>query len=404
MNIVFYTEWEISPNTGGIGRVTSILTDYFRHRYEWKVFALFAKSVPPLYAKTEVDGEYRGRLHDRFGLRKGIRENSRQAAEYIKENRIDVVIVQTSMDVPGRLRKALRRIGYDTKIISCLHFAPGTDIFLNKLSDIRNVRICSSSGIKTIAKSVFSAIYNPLITQLTKRCYRNAYRFSDRVLLLSDSYKDSFCEFSGVKDRKKLLVMHNPLSFSSSIPVSKLNDKRPVALVVGRLSEYEKRISRILSIWRAFETRNPDTVWQLKIVGNGGSLSEYKKQSKKLGLKRCSFEGEQSPVPYYEESSLFLMTSAFEGFPMTLLEAQQFGCVPIVMNTFSSLPEIVTDKRNGIIVADKDEMQFLFAIERLTSDNDEWHRLAANAVKDCQRFSQDEMCTKWKNLIVDMTK
>lgn len=404
MNIAFYAEWEISPYTGGIGRVTSILTDCFRHQYGWKVYALFAKTVPPSFSKTEVDGECQGRLHDRFGVRRDIGRNTRRAAEYIKEKRVDVVIVQTSMDVPMRLRAELKRIGSDAKIITCLHFAPGTDIFLNKLSDIKKVSPFSTNGIKTILKSVFSVVYNPLITQLTKQCYRRAYHFSDFVFLLSDSYKDTFCKFSGVRDRQKLMAMPNPLSFNRFLPETELKNKKPIALVVGRMSEYQKRISRILSIWKNFEKRNPDSIWQLKIVGDGASLSDYKKQSVELGLKRCHFEGSQPPVPYYEESSLFLMTSAFEGLPMTLLEAQQFGCVPIVMNAFSSLPEIVADRKNGIIVENNDEQQFLSAIERLTADKDEWEKLASNAIKDCQHFSQDSICTKWKQIITDMAK
>ncbi|MCH5311505.1 MAG: glycosyltransferase [Prevotella sp.] len=404
MNIAFYTEWEISPYTGGIGRVTSILTDCFRHQYGWKVFAIYAKTIPASFSKTEVDGECQGRLHDRFGVRRDIGRNTGRAAEFIKENHVDVVIVQTSMDVPMRLRTALHRIGYDTKIITCLHFAPGTDIFLNKLSDIRKVKPFSANGIKTILKVVFSVVYNPLITQLTRRCYQKAYCFSDLVLLLSESYKEEFCKFSGVRDQKKLMAMPNPLSFNNYLPESELKNKKPVALVVGRMSEYQKRISRILSVWGEYEKRNPDSTWHLKIVGDGASLPEYKRQSMELGLKRCCFEGAQAPIPYYEESSLFLMTSAFEGLPMTLLEAQQFGCVPIVMNAFSSLPEIVTDRRNGIIVDNGDAKQFLSAIEELAADSDEWHRLAVNAIKDCQHFSQDSICAKWKKLIEEVTK
>lgn len=404
MNIAFYTEWEISPYTGGIGRVTSILTDCFRHQYGWKVYAMYAKAISPSLSKTEVDGECMGRLHDRFGVRREIGRNTKRAAEFIKEKHVDAVIVQTSMDVPMRLRAALHCIGYDTRIISCLHFAPGTDIFLNKLSDVRKVKPFSANGMKTVLKSVFSVVYTPLITQLTKRCYRRAYRFSDFVFLLSESYKDAFCKFSGVREQRRLMTMSNPLSFNTFLPESGLKEKKAVALVVGRMSEYEKRISRILSVWKAFEERNPDSTWLLKIVGDGVSLPDYKRQSAVLGLKRCRFEGAQSPVPYYEESRLFLMTSAFEGFPMTLLEAQQFGCVPIAMNAFSSLPEIVTDRRNGIIVANGDERQFLSAIEDLAADSAKWHGLAVNAIKDCRHFSQDAICSKWKQIIEEMTK
>ena len=37
------------------------------------------------------------------------------------------------------------------------------------------------------------------------------------------------------------------------------------------------------------------------------------------------------------------MTSAFEGFPNTVVEAQSFGCVPFLFNTFSIAPWMVND-------------------------------------------------------------
>lgn len=404
MNIAFYTEQEITPYTGGIGRVTTILTDCFRRQYRWKVYSLFADVVPASFTKAEVDGICQGRLHDRFGFRHETKRNVRRASMFIKENKVDVVIVQTSMDVPMRLRLAMQRIGYDARIIACLHFAPGTDIFPNKLSDIKDVPVFSAKGLKIILKSVFSVIYNPIITQLTKRCYRRAYRFSDMVCLLSESYKEQFCRFSGIYEQRKLMAMPNPLSFKYDFQESELEKKKAVALVVGRMSEGQKKISRILSIWKELECKHPDLDWELKIVGGGDSLSDYKNLAGKLGLSRCTFEGIQDPVPYYKESKLFLMTSAFEGFPMTLVEAQQFGCVPIVMDAFTSLREIISDGRNGIIVENNNEDSFLDALVGLASDENMWRGMAVNAMADCQRFSQDRVCAKWEKTIERMTR
>lgn len=402
MNIAFYTEQEITPYTGGIGRVTSILTEYFRHHFGWRVYSLYADQVS--YDKVTVDGACQGRLHDRWGIRRGIRANVQQAARFLQTHQVDVVIVQTSTDVPGRLRRALQQVGYDVKVITCLHFAPGKDIFLNHLNDLKDVSPFSKQGLKIVLKSVLSVLYNPLITHLTRKCYRRAYQYSDGVYLLSKSYQEDFCAFSGVCDRKKLYTMSNPLSFSVNVPASALEHKKPVALVVGRMSEFQKRISVILSVWHQFEQAHPDSEWQLKIVGGGSSLVDYQQQAKRLGLKHCHFEGVQDPIPYYQESSLFLMTSAFEGLPMTLIEAQQFGCVPVVMNAFSSLADVVSDGRNGRVVENENESAFLTTLEELTENPNQWHQLATNALHDCQRFSQEAICTQWKKNLEELVK
>jgi glycosyltransferase involved in cell wall biosynthesis len=65
-----------------------------------------------------------------------------------------------------------------------------------------------------------------------------------------------------------------------------------------------------------------------------------------MGLKRVNFEGYRNPQPFYKRASIFVMTSANEGFPMTLIEAQQNGCVPVVMNSFSALREIIQNNIN----------------------------------------------------------
>ena len=67
--------------------------------------------------------------------------------------------------------------------------------------------------------------------------------------------------------------------------------------------------------------------------------------------------GKQSPQSYYLNSSIFLMTSDYEGWGMTITEAQQFGCIPIVLNTFASLQDLIANGENGFIVDSVDEMK-----------------------------------------------
>lgn len=404
MNILFYTEWNITPNSGGIGRVTAILTDYFRRHYGWKVYSIYSARYQHKCEETDTDGSVQLRLHDRFGLRKRVKANYPSAANFVVGNKIDVVVIQSSMEVSRHLRQSLRKQNYEVKIITCLHFAPGKDVFLTRLSDIKKADKLNRESLKIVVKALLSPVYNSLMIGLTKRGYRWAYRYSDRILVLSEKYKDSFSRFSGIADKGKLSVMPNPLSFEGNFKEEDRGNKKHTALVVGRLSEYEKRISVILTIWGEYEKRNPESDWQLVIVGEGVSLNDYKKQAEQLRLKRCSFKGQQNPIDYYRQSELFLMTSAFEGFPMTLVEAQQCGCVPIVMNSFLALPEIVTDGRNGIVVDSGDRAGFLNAILLLTDNSGQLKKMAESGMEDCQRFSQKTVCERWKRFLEEVCR
>lgn len=45
------------------------------------------------------------------------------------------------------------------------------------------------------------------------------------------------------------------------------------------------------------------------------------------------------------------MTSIYEGFPMTLLECQSFGVVPLLYNSFSAAVDIIDDGINGYLIS-----------------------------------------------------
>ena len=62
----------------------------------------------------------------------------------------------------------------------------------------------------------------------------------------------------------------------------------------------------------------------------------------------------KNPEPYYNEASIFMMTSSFEGWGLTLTEAQQYGCVPLAFRSFASLTDIITDKVNGFAIPNDD--------------------------------------------------
>lgn len=375
MRICFYTDQSISGMTGGIGRVTAVMTDYFRNHFGWKVYSIYAYPAKDDCILTDVDGSVCLRLHDRLSIRSDVRRNVKAAAEYLVKNDIDVLIVQTSLDVVAKIRE--RICNRDIKILSVLHFEPGRDEW-----------IWGKGGIK----GIFAPIRNAAIHNATVKAYRKAYIHGDGVFVLSDSYVEKYRKYAGLEGTDKLGVMPNPLSFVGQCGNVK---KQKDVLVVARMEEEQKRLSVILRLWTYLQ----DEGYRLVFVGEGQSLPYYKELAKTLKLKNVFFEGRQNPEPYYVRSRMFLMTSSFEGFPMTIVEAQQYGCVPVAYDAFSALSDVVTDRRNGIIVANEDEKCFVECVKELMHDDLLFEELSENAKTDCMRFSQDIICNKWKMII-----
>lgn len=384
MNICFYTDQTISGMTGGIGRVTQVMTEYFRQHFGWKVYSIYAKEAKADCVRTVVDGAVMLRLHDRFNLNRKVKANYAKAVDFIATNQVEVIIIQTSLDVVSKLRRALDHKGMpQVRILSVLHFAPGKDEWP-----------WSGGGLK----GLLAPLRNRFIHFATTEAYRSAYDHGEKVVLLSNNYIKEYQQYSGLKETSRLVAIPNCLSFNQTITDEERKQKKPIALVVARMEDVQKRISLILRMWKQVENRGSE--WQLQIVGDGPSLPMYKQMAAELGLKQVIFEGRQNPVPYYKEASLFLMTSSFEGFPMTLVEAAQFGCVPVVYDSFSSLSDVVTDGENGFVIPEGDELSYLDRMYQLMDDGDLLHSMSDKALEYCQRFSQATVCDMWRKILI----
>ena len=92
---------------------------------------------------------------------------------------------------------------------------------------------------------------------------------------------------------------------------------------------------------------------------------------------------------------IFMMTSDVEGFGMTLIEAMSAGCVPVAMDCYSALSDIVIDGYNGMIVP-KDDITFMFTeTGHIIANFDE---MSANARESVKRFDVVSVVDKWEEL------
>lgn len=74
----------------------------------------------------------------------------------------------------------------------------------------------------------------------------------------------------------------------------------------------------------------------------------------------------QNPF-FYLKSSIFLMTSRNDGWSNTLNEAMRLGCVPVVIDSFSAIDDIVCDEQDGIIIPQSsDETEITNLVEAIS--------------------------------------
>jgi glycosyltransferase involved in cell wall biosynthesis len=108
---------------------------------------------------------------------------------------------------------------------------------------------------------------------------------------------------------------------------------------------------------------------RLAIVGNGPIEGDVRDEIDRLGVgdhvRWFPYGG--SVGPHLAALDLFVLPSAWEALPLSLLEAMSCG-LPILATAVGGTPEVVTDGVNGRIVPHGDDLELAVALRELMSD------------------------------------
>ena len=224
----------------------------------------------------------------------------------------------------------------------------------------------------------------------------------DAYVFLTQAFANEYLKLSRGYNEKKIHAISNPLTYSSFYRMDEYESKEQIILFVGRIEEVSKRISYVLKLWGMIQKESVSKKWKLVIVGDGPDLQNAKKIAKEMDLQRISFEGYCNPKPYYEKSSIFVMTSASEGFGMTLLEAQQNGCVPLAMDTYTSLHDIIQDENNGFIIPENNFETYIYRLKELMTNKSLRKEMAENGIGSSKKYSIDMIVDQWEKLFNEL--
>jgi len=186
--------------------------------------------------------------------------------------------------------------------------------------------VCKTAGVGFVAHS-HSVFSQPL--RNARRYFADMpaiYRLSDAVVTLSEIDELYWSNFNDCVIRTV-----NPLPVSlDEVPVSELRGKN--VLWLGRVSE-EKRPHDALRIFKKVLESEPDA--KLFMVGSSpraAYMDSLYATVDDLGIRdsvvMCGFH--KDVQQFYANASVFLLTSEFEGYSMTLAESQSAG-LPCVM-------------------------------------------------------------------------
>ena len=136
------------------------------------------------------------------------------------------------------------------------------------------------------------------------------------------------------------------------------------------------------------------------IIGSGEDKEKLLNQKENLKLKRVTFiENTKNIKEYYEKASIYLMTSRFEGLPMTLIEAQSFG-LPIISYDIKTGPkDIVNNGEDGYLIENDNQNEFVNKFLELSQDREKIYKFSQKAYENSKRFKLDNIIKKWKEIL-----
>lgn len=332
-------------------------------------------------------------LHQYFcpSNRPASRENQQFLKRFIESEKVDVIINQSGINRP-QLELALS--AKDQCPVLSVHHNCLAGLMENHESIVRHT--LGQRGVpRWLQPKLLFRTLRLRSQHRTARMLERAALYGDTLVLLSGHFIMELQDFSNRISPGRVMVIPNPAPFKPDS--SALNEKQNEILYVGRLANGQKRLDRLLAVWKAVSPELPG--WRLSIVGDGPDKERIQDMASDLGFNNVYFHGKQDPVPYYRKARILLLTSDFEGFGMVLVEAQALGCVPVATRCFSAIDDVVHHGKNGLLAGKNDIDEFAAQIISLARDPVRWQQMAESGMEHIATFSPSLICDQWLQLI-----
>lgn len=210
----------------------------------------------------------------------------------------------------------------------------------------------------------------------------------DQFVVLTEEDR---CLWRGIEN---IEVIPNPLTIEATT-FSNLDAKRVIA--VGRYTT-QKGFDRLIKNWKMIAMSHPD--WKLTIFGDGRHKSKLQKlicDNKLAGIVEL-LPPTKDIIKEFVNSSIFVMTSRYEGQPLVLLEAMTTGLPAVVYAFRCGARESIIDGVDGFIVEEGDTKAFVEKVQILMDDIQLRRDMGQKGRINIQRFSETNIMPKWMRL------
>lgn len=366
---------------GGMERVLTIKANYFAEKLDYDVYIILTdgkgtKPFYPLSPKVQLI-----HLNLNFNTLWDKPLYKRYLTYVIKMHLYKKRLTQCLFEIrPDITVSMLRR---EINFINSIHDGSVKigELHINKLN-FRNLSEEKGYGF----------IKNTLSKLWMKQSDRQLKKLS-KLVILTEEDRANFSYYL-----QNTAVIYNPLPYYPE-QTSDCNAKEVIA--VGRYV-YQKGFDLLIEAWRIVAKKHP--YWNLRIYG-GGDRTEFFALKKKYQLDTLYLEEQtQDIMQQYCKSSIFVLSSRYEGFGMVITEAMSCGVPPISFTCPCGPRDIIRDNEDGLLVENGNIEQLAEKICYLIENDEIRKEMGKMARINSKRFDMENISKDWVALFNQLIK
>lgn len=237
-------------------------------------------------------------------------------------------------------------------------------------------------------------IYFPPYKWLTTSLYKRANKIVSVTEGIEKLIKNNY-------NFNNLQSIYNPIDFNyiDSLKNESVVETSEFIFWYGRIEEKSKNISLLIDAYS--KSKLPAQNVKLLVMGNGNDEDLIKTKIDELNLREKirMLPFSVNPFAYIKKSKFTVLSSKYEGFPMTVLESLTCG-IPVISVEYKNFEDgVVKHEYNGLMVENHNPEALANALNRFIDDEKLYLRCKANAKKSVEAFSVGNISKQWQTLI-----
>lgn len=266
------------------------------------------------------------------------------------------------------------------------------DIIINTSQQI-GAKTIIESHVKSDTVSMKKYVYNPIIARI----------FSIWDYIILRSLKEADCIVTLTHDDKLFWIQYakrvEVIPNILTITPQKVIDYRNKRVIAAGRYVRQKGFDLLLEAWHLIEKKYED--WHLYIYGNE-DRSPYQRIVDKYQMNSNVhlMPATKDIAQEFSKSSIFVLSSRFEGFGLVLAEAMSCGLPCISFDCPYGPHDIITNEEDGILVKNGNIRALTEAIERLMADGNLRQSMGVKAINNVARFAPKEIMSQWEQLFI----